>query len=74
MSIEAVHAAVGTRVRYIRETLGITQQDLARRVKLTRTSIANIEAGRQRLQLHTVEQLAAALSTSPRNLLKGIWT
>lgn len=47
---------------------------MARRVNLTRTSIANIEAGRQRLQLHTVDQLATALSTSPRNLLKGIWT
>lgn len=72
--IEAVHVAVGARVRYIREQLGLTQDDLAKRVGLTRCSLTNIETGRQRLLLHTVERLADALGTTPRHLLKGIWT
>lgn len=40
---------------------------------MQRTSIANIEAGRQRLLLHDVEKFAAAFGTEARILLKGIW-
>jgi DNA-binding XRE family transcriptional regulator len=57
----------------IRETLGIQQGELAARVFLERTSVVNIEAGRQRLQLQTVEAFARALGTTPKHLLKGIW-
>lgn len=72
--IEACHQAVGIRVRQIREALGITQQELSNRCAgLDRTSIANIEGGRQRLLLQTVERLAAALGTTPKALLKGVW-
>lgn len=42
-------------------------------VGYTRTSLVNIEAGRQRLPMHQVEEIAKALGTTPRNLLKGIW-
>lgn len=72
-SIEPVHSAVGVRIRMIREALGISQADLAKRVKLTRTSLTNIEAGRQRLLLHSVERFADALNTSPKHLLRGVW-
>lgn len=72
--IEACHQAVGVRVRMIRETLGITQAELAQRCPgLDRTSITNIEIGRQRLLLQTVEKLAGALGTSPKALMKGVW-
>jgi transcriptional regulator with XRE-family HTH domain len=71
--IEGVHKAIGIRIRLIRESLGVTQQDLAKKLKYTRTSLVNIEAGRQRLQVHTVEDFARALGTTPKHLLKGIW-
>ena len=71
--IEAIHAAVGIRIRTIREALGLTQDELAKRTNLERTSLVNIEAGRQRLLLHTVEEFARALGTTPKHLLKGIW-
>lgn len=64
--IEACHQAVGARVRMIRETLGLSQDDLSKRTRLDRTSITNIEIGRQRLLLQTVEELARALGTTPR--------
>jgi transcriptional regulator with XRE-family HTH domain len=72
-TIEAVHGAVGLRVRMIRETLGMSQIELAKRMRLTRTSLTNIEAGRQRLQLHTVEAFAQSLGTSAKHLLRGVW-
>jgi transcriptional regulator with XRE-family HTH domain len=71
--IEACHQAVGARVRMIRETLGLDQSELGKRVGLNRTSITNIEAGRQRLLLHNIETFARALGTSPKHLLKGVW-
>lgn len=72
--IEACHQALGARIRLIRETLGMTQEELAKRVKrVSRASLANIETGRQRFLLDGVEDFARALGTTPKNLMKGIW-
>lgn len=71
--IEACHVAVGARVRLLRETLGLSQDDLAKRVGMERTSVTNVEIGRQRLLLQTVESFARALGTTPKHLMKGVW-
>jgi len=71
--IEAVHQSLGLAVRRIREALGVDQEELAKRVGLTRTSVVNIEAGRQRVILDDVETFARALGTTPKHLMKGIW-
>ncbi len=73
-AIELVHRQVGLRMESIRTALGITQDDLAKRCKYSRASIANMETGRQRFLLDTIEEVAKALGTTPKNLLKGIWT
>lgn len=72
--IEVVYRAIGARLQMIREAVGMTQDELSKKVGYTRTSVVNIEAGRQRLPLHQVEEMARALSTTPRHLMKGIWT
>ena len=71
--VEPLYQAIGARVRMIREVLGIDQAELGRRVRLERTSIAGIEAGRQRLLAHQVAVFATALGTTPKQLMKGIW-
>ena len=71
--IEACHISVGIRIRMIRETLGLTQDDLAKRVGLKRVSVTNTEIGRQRLLLDGIERYATALGTTPKHILKGIW-
>lgn len=71
--VEPIYQAIGGKVAMIRAALGLTQEELAKRTHLTRTSITNIEAGRQRLLLHDIGTLAAALGTSPKNLMKGVW-
>lgn len=71
--VEAVYQSLGARVRMIRETLGLSQADLAKKVGLTRVSVVNIEAGRQRLLAHTIETFAVGLGVSPKHLMKGIW-
>lgn len=73
--LEAVYRQLGAKVESIRIVLGISQQELADRVgTLGRASIANLETGRQRLSLHELENIARALGTTPKQLLRGIWT
>lgn len=71
--IQTVYRAIGARIQIIRETLDMSQDSLAKKVGYTRVSIVNIEAGRQRLPLHQIEEIAKALATTPKNLLRGIW-
>lgn len=73
MAIETCHQQLGLKVKALREMLGWSQQELADRIKQERSSVANMETGRQRFLLQTVEQLAMAFSTTPKNLMKGIW-
>ena len=47
----------------------VTQEGLAKLVGLTRTSLTNIEKGRQKILLHTFADLAAALRVAPAELL-----
>ncbi len=47
----------------------MTQEKLAKKVHLTRTSIVNIEKGRQQIQLHTIVDVARALQVVPAALI-----
>jgi transcriptional regulator with XRE-family HTH domain len=68
-SMEAIYARFGRELRRVRKQRGLTQADLARRVNLGRTSVANIESGQQRVHLHTLMDFATALEVSPAELL-----
>lgn len=72
-AIEPVYVMFGARVAIVRETLGLTQLDLAKRAGLTRTSITNIEAGRQRILLGDVKRFADALGIPVKSLLRGVY-
>jgi len=61
MANEPIYNAFGKAVATRRRTLGWTQSELARRVGISRASIANIEGGRQSVLLHHVYALASAL-------------
>ena len=67
--LDELYKLVGRRVREARESRGLSQQRLAEEVDLTRTSITNIESGRQKLLLHTVFLLADALATPVNDLI-----
>ncbi len=70
--VEAAHRiyeTFGAQVRERRSALRLTQLELATRIKLTRGSVANIEAGRQSVLLHQFLDIAAALCVKPAQLL-----
>ena len=58
---EHVYETLGRSVRARREYNGLTQDQLAKRIGLTRTSITNIEKGRQKIQVHVLCAIAEAL-------------
>lgn len=47
----------------------MSQETLSQKANLTRTSIVNIEKGRQQVFLHTVVELSRALSVSVASLV-----
>ncbi len=65
----AFYTALGARIRAARIKAKSSQEDLARAVGLARTSITNIEKGRQPLQAHVLAKIAESLSTEPAALL-----
>lgn len=59
----------GLRVRRARLEMGLNQEALGHRVGLERSSISNIEKGRQKVQLHMLLEFATALEVAPTALL-----
>ena len=72
LSPSAVYINVGARIRDERERRNVSQEILADRVGLTRTSITNIEKGRQKVLLHTLLDIARVLNLKPTRLLPDI--
>ena len=71
MDQEAFYQEVGRRIRdaRTRRKPPVTQEGLAAVVSLTRTSITNIEKGRQKFLLHTLADIAGALHMQTSELL-----
>lgn len=67
--VEPVYGEIGKAIRSYRDKRGVTQADLAKATGLTRTSIVNIEQGRQRFMVHTLLDVARALRVGPEDLL-----
>jgi len=72
LSPSAVYSNVGARIRDERERRNVSQEMLADRVGLTRTSITNIEKGRQKVLLHTFLEIARVLNLKPTRLLPDV--
>lgn len=68
---EQFYREFGRTLREHRQRTGgeLSQEQLAKRVGLSRTSITNIEKGRQQIPLHMLYLLADALGVDPISLL-----
>lgn len=67
--MDQLYREFGRLLRQRRKGAGLTQDDVANRVGLARTSITNIEQGRQHISLHMLYELAAAIGGRARDLL-----
>lgn len=66
---DALYEGIGRRIAFVRQSRQRTQTQLATAVGLQRTSISNVEAGRQRPGVHVLMLIAAYLETSVTELL-----
>lgn len=53
---------VGKRVKELRNTLGVSQEELADMAELDRTYITSVECGRRNISIVNIEKLAKALN------------
>lgn len=68
-AIDDFYAALGAAIRARREALELTQTALSEKVGLSRTSITNIERGRQRLLADQLQAVATSLDIATDELL-----
>ena len=74
MKSNPVNIAFGKKLAEKRKESGITQADLGRRVGLVRTTIANLEAGRQSVSLPLLYRIVQSLGNDLASLLPPIET
>jgi transcriptional regulator with XRE-family HTH domain len=70
--IEKVFALTGHKIRIAREKTGLSQDELATKVQLKRSSMVLIESGKQRLPIDRLFTIARELGTTPQKLLPEI--
>ena len=67
------YTRLGELVRSSRKRLGITQDDVASYLGLTRISVVNIEQGKQKIQLHALLELCGILKIDAGELLAPLY-
>ena len=60
---------VGTKIKELREAKGYTQDQLCNVLPFGRTSLSNIEIGRQKLILKNIEEICQALECKSSDIL-----
>lgn len=68
-TIDPIYNEIGGLIRVRRRAINVTQEALGQSIGLTRTSINNIEHGRQSLQVHTLFAIASVLGIDSTALL-----
>ncbi|MEA5576071.1 helix-turn-helix transcriptional regulator [Anabaena sp. UHCC 0451] len=64
-----LYQQIGRRIKQRRTEMGMTQAELADAIGVLRTSITNIEAGRQKAPLHVLYQLCIVLDVKVAAIL-----
>ena len=69
MKASALYKRLGATIKAQRRALGLTQQQLAKQLGISRASLANVETGRQRVLVHQLYELADQLNVNVQELL-----
>ena len=68
-STTQINAIFGQKLARARKARALTQKELAVLIKVSRVTVANMERGKQNVQLAQVFSIARALNASPTDLL-----
>lgn len=69
---ETLYSFIGANVKRIRTIKGMGQEQLGEASEVGRTSIANLERGKQRIPIHTLFLIAVALDTEIQDLIPTV--
>jgi len=69
LDISTLYQLIGRNINRARVNSELTQEELANLTNISRTSITNIEKGRQKLPIHTLYSIAATLEVDVVSLL-----
>lgn len=67
--VSTLYKILGARIKKVRQDKSMSQDDLSEKINISRTSIVNIEQGRQKPPLHVIYKLADVLDIEPHDLL-----
>jgi transcriptional regulator with XRE-family HTH domain len=67
-----VNRVIGANIKYERNYEGMTQEQLAKKLRLSRISIVNIECGRQGLTMLNLIRISKHLNVPVKKLLNGL--
>lgn len=65
IDVDRLYGHIGEVIFERRKRLGLRQGELAQAASLTRTSVTNLESGRQRISLHKLYEICAFLGLNP---------
>jgi len=71
MAFQRFRKRLGERVLFLRREAGLSQEELAKRSRLTRQHLQRLEAGSANPTLETLLNLAKAVGQAPSDLLKA---
>lgn len=64
-----INQEIGRRIRDFRVSLALSREEIARRLGVSRPSVANIENGNQNITVSQVFEFAARLGVDPQQLI-----
>lgn len=67
-----IQQKVGTRIRELRNNMGLSQEKLALAADLDRTYIASVENGKRNISIVNLEKIVKALNYSLSDFFRGI--
>jgi len=68
-----LNTIIGARIKELRESRGITQNEMGRLLGHTDVYISQIETGKRRIGLDLLEKMAQALDVPPLIFFKDVW-
>jgi transcriptional regulator with XRE-family HTH domain len=64
-----IYLKIGEKIKFIRKKKSLKQEDLSHKIGLKRSSIAQIEAGKQAVSIHALYRIGEVLNTNIFDLL-----
>lgn len=66
------YLAIGRRIAEARQSIGLSQEDAATKIKITRVTWNLIEKGNQKLAIDRLMDIASILQIAPAKLIPGL--